>query len=52
MTVAKLKKPKSTKKPVIKRKLKFENYKNCLEATELDSKMNYLEKKDWKNKYR
>ena len=46
MTVAKLKKPKSTKKRVIKRKLKFENYKNCLEATELDSKMNYLEKKD------
>ena len=31
---------------VIKRKLKFENYKNCLclETTQLDNKMNYLEK--------
>ena len=27
------KKAKGTKKCVIKRKLKFENYKNCLEAT-------------------
>ena len=29
----------------IKRKLKFENYRNCLEATQLDNKLNYLEKK-------
>ena len=28
----------------IKRKLKFENYKNCLEATQLENKMNILEK--------
>ena len=32
------------KKCVIKRKLKFENNKNCLEATQLDSKIKYLEK--------
>ena len=29
---------------VMKRKLKFENYKNCLEATQLDNKMKSLEK--------
>ena len=34
----------ATKKCVIKRKLKFENYKSCLEATQLENKMNYLEK--------
>ena len=34
-----------TKKCVIKRKLKFENYKNCLEATQLENKTNHLEKK-------
>ena len=27
-----------------KRKLRFENYKNCLEATQLENKMNHLEK--------
>ena len=27
----------------IKRKLKFENYKNCLKATQLDNRMNHLE---------
>ena len=36
------KKAKDTKKCVIKRKLKFENYKNCLEATQLDHKIKYL----------
>ena len=35
---------KGTKKCVIKRKLKFENYKNCLEATQLENKINYVEK--------
>ena len=39
------KKAKGTKRCVIKRKLKFENYKNCLEATQLENKINYLEKK-------
>ena len=38
------KKAKGTKNWVIKRKLKFKNYKNCLEATQLDNKIKYLEK--------
>ena len=38
------KKAKDTKKCVIKRKLKFENYENCLGATKLENKVNYLEK--------
>ena len=33
-----------TKICLTKRKLKFENYKNCLEATQLENKINYLEK--------
>ena len=32
-----------TKKCVIKRKLKFENYRNSLEATQLENKINCLE---------
>ena len=40
------KKEKDTTKCVIKRKLKFENYKNCLEATQPDNKINYLEKNE------
>ena len=39
------KKIKPTKMCVKKRKLKFETYKNCLEATQLQNKLNYLEKK-------
>ena len=38
------KKAKGTKTSVIKRKLKFENYKNCLEATQLENKTNCQEK--------
>ena len=38
------KKAKGTKNCVIKRKLKFENYKNCLEATQLENKINHLER--------
>ena len=38
------KKTKGTKKCVIKRKVKFEKYKNYLEATQLDNKIKYLEK--------
>ena len=38
------KKTKGTKKFVMKRKLKFQNYKNRLEATQLENKINYLEK--------
>ena len=33
MTIVEIKKQKSQKKCVIKRKIEFENYKNCLEAT-------------------
>ena len=37
-------KAKSTKKCVIKRKIKFKDYKNCLEAVQIDNKINQLEK--------
>ena len=37
------KKGKDTKRCVMKRKLKFENYKNCLEATQIQNNINYLE---------
>ena len=42
----KIKKAKSTKKCVIKRKLKFEDYKNCLEATQIENKINHLEENE------
>ena len=32
------------KKHVIRRKIKFQNYKNCLEATQFENKTNHLEK--------
>ena len=35
---------KDTEKCAIQRKLKFENYENCLEATQLDYKIKYLKK--------
>ena len=38
------KKQKGTKNCVATRKVKFENYKNCLETTQLKNKINYLEK--------
>ena len=38
-------KDKKTKSYVIKRTFKFQNYKNCLEATQLENKINYIEKK-------
>ena len=43
MAVVKIQKQKA-QKSVMKRKLKFENYKNCLEATQLENKTNHLEK--------
>ena len=42
------KKSKGTKKCVIKRKLRFEHYENCLDATQLENEIKHLEKK--KNK--
>ena len=44
MIVVTTKKQKYTKKCVMKRKRKFKNYKNCLETTQLDNKINHLEK--------
>ena len=40
------KKAKGTKKCVIKRKLKFEDYKHCLEPTQLENKINHLQKRN------
>ena len=39
-----VKKAKDTKMHVIKRKLQFENYKNCLESTKLENKLKYIAK--------
>ena len=36
------KKAKGTKKFLIKRKLKFDNYKSCLEAAKIKNKINHL----------
>ena len=38
------KKAKGTKTCAIKRELKFQNYKNCLEAAQIERKINYLRK--------
>ena len=38
------KKAKSTKKFVIKRKLKFQDNKNCLEVCQIENKINHVEK--------
>ena len=40
----KYKKTKGTKKCVIKKQPKFEDYRNCLKATERNNKINHLEK--------
>ena len=39
------KKAKGTKKGITKRKLKFQYYKNCLKAAQVEKKINYLRKK-------
>ena len=44
MTDVKIKKARDTKKCVMKRKIKFENYNNSLEASKLENKINHLEK--------
>ena len=51
MTVVKIQKDtkaKDTKKCAIKRKRNFENYKKCIEATQLGNKIKYLEKNEIK----
>ena len=51
--VVKIQKGKGTKKCVIKEKIKFENYKNCLEATQIDNKKKFSRKKsNWHRWYR
>ena len=37
-------KSKGTRKCAVKRKLKFETYKNCLRVTQLENKIKHLEK--------
>ena len=39
-------KAKATKEWVIKRKIKFQDYKNCLEASQVENKINDLEKNE------
>ena len=39
------KKAKGTKKCDLKRKCEFKNHKNCLETTQLENKIKYLQKK-------
>ena len=41
---SKVKKAKGLKKCVIKRKLKFQDYENCLEAAQIENKINHLVK--------
>ena len=41
---SKEKKAKGTKKRLIRWKFRFENYKSCLEVTQLHNQINYLEK--------
>ena len=40
------KKAKGTKSCLIKRKLKFQDYKDCLEVAQIENKINHLEKKN------
>ena len=44
MTVVKIEKQRA-EKVCHKMRIKFENYKNCLEATQLENKINRLENK-------
>ena len=39
------KKEKGTKKCVLKKKLKLEDYKNCIEVAQIENKINHIEKK-------
>ena len=44
--MTRIKNQKVQKKCVIKRKLKFQDYKNCLNAAKADGKLKYLEKEN------
>ena len=43
----KIKNQKTQKKCVIKRKLKFQDYKNCLEVAQIERKIKLFKKKSW-----
>ena len=40
----KINQEKGTKRCVIKRKIKCQDYRNCLEAVRIENKINYLQK--------
>ena len=42
VVVAKIEKERAQKNRIIKRKLKFADYKNCLGATQFENKINHL----------
>ena len=44
MTTRETKKQNEKKKCITERKLKFEDYKKCLEVTQLENEINYIEK--------
>ena len=44
MKMMKIKKQKIQKKVCMKRKLKFQDYKNCLEAAQIENKINHQKK--------
>ena len=44
VVVAKIEKERAQKNCIIKRKLNFADYKNCLRATQFENKINHLEK--------
>ena len=46
MTVVKIEKSKRHQKVCHKNKLKFKNYQNCLEATQFEKKIYYLDKNE------
>ena len=44
MRAVKVKKTKGIKRCVLKRKLKFENYKNCLKVTQIENEIKHMKK--------
>ena len=44
VVVVKIEKERAQKNRIIKRKLKFADYKNCLGVTQFENKINHLEK--------
>ena len=44
--MTRIKKQKEQKSCTTKRKLKFKDYKNCLEAAQIENKINHIEQKE------